>query len=702
LKRISQDLLAFAASWVPAAALLATAAWLGSFYGSASFVGLGGLCLLVLALAAGGGSGWLDPLRLGRWGNFLFLLLLAFLVASWVASPVSRAGRTALILVPAFVLLPAAFARCWKDQKALRRGLVGISAAVLVVGLWALFDRAWGGSPRAAMPLGHHRLLASWLVCLLPLACLGARWTGFSRVLAIASGLVGAAAVLLSGSLLGAAALGLEALVLIVVLLGRKGKIYRRGGVFALSAVLLGTILLLGVLPNLDRVRNLASLEDSSMLARSVYWQAGWAGLSERPVLGWGPGATPWTLASFLQPRPGLNPPGELVGDLHNLPLSLAYELGLPSLLLIVVCTILFWRRRWRAQAGPQTTPQTGSAQGLFGAASIGFAAFCLSSLGGAPLGVGALPMALAVVLGAALAGGKNPGEQAPRRRQTQLRWIPAIYALVAFLLLVSPLRGHRAYEVAILESGSLEGGVSEGQASKSAQALRRAVELDPDFPLYQERLALAEGDLLRAWKAASATPGVAGHWLLAGALATETQRSIARGFLGEACRLDPLGAAAPFLLVSVEPGAVEAPAWAARALFAEPRLLASPWWRGREDLLARTIDLVQRQDGVEAGWRLSLQAAARAVEEHLEGPGSDEKDWVRLAVVADSRSGVSFSLHLFRRLPWQQELVTLELDPAALELFEMPAATLLPSTVPQVFQASGCGLGENSKLPEP
>ena len=76
------------------------------------------------------------------------------------------------------------------------------------------------------------------------------------------------------------------------------------------------------------RVIDVARGHDLSTRARLAYAEAGVRGWRERPLLGWGPGATAWTIAEHLPVRPGVLPAGQAVADLHDLPLQLGYELG--------------------------------------------------------------------------------------------------------------------------------------------------------------------------------------------------------------------------------------------------------------------------------------------------------------------------------------------------------------------------------------
>ena len=156
----------------PALLLLLFAAWSGSFAsGAGAAAAAGGHCALLLAALAAGGA-WRDPLRLGSAGRLLPAALWITLAASAWASPTPRAGRVAVALLPAFLLLPAAVERWWRDAAARRRGLRAVSAVVGAVAGWSLLHLALSRAPRAAMPLGHHNLLAGWLVAVLPLAVL--------------------------------------------------------------------------------------------------------------------------------------------------------------------------------------------------------------------------------------------------------------------------------------------------------------------------------------------------------------------------------------------------------------------------------------------------------------------------------------------------------------------------------------------------
>jgi hypothetical protein len=225
--------------FLPALLAALSAVWCGTFSGGASWAGgaVAAALPLVLLVATGSGSGdGFDPLRLGRAGRLLPAALWIAVVASAWASPVPRAGRFALILLPAYLALPGAVARCWSTETARRIGLRALSGVVGGVALLSLAGIVVLHTGRASLPLGHHNLLAAWLVILLPAVLLPAGETGGWRWLGWSSGAVGAAAVLASRSFLGIAALAVEGLVLMIAA-GKKRPGW--GGIAFLALLLL-------------------------------------------------------------------------------------------------------------------------------------------------------------------------------------------------------------------------------------------------------------------------------------------------------------------------------------------------------------------------------------------------------------------------------------------------------------------------------
>ena len=689
---------------LPAALLLFTAGWAGTFQAplAGPAPGLAFLALAVLASLAKGP--WWDPLGLGRWGWSLPGLGLVILVSLW-ASPVPRAGRLGLAALPLLYLLPSAVRQCWGSEARQRRGLTAVVFVVLGVaghGLLAAVRTvrdtsglSWGqalAEARPALPLGHHNLLALWLVALLPLVVAvlvapGRGWGGWRRRgLAFAATLVALVTLVLSRSLAAAVGLALTAALFAVLRWGWRG---------ALRALAVVVVLLAWQSP---RIEAIVFAEDPSTLARQAYWQAGIDGVRERPGSGWGPGSTPWVVARHVEPAPGIHPPHDVVADLHSLPLQLAYELGIPVALgLLLLVVVALWRALGRARRSGDPVAWAG-ALGLFG--------LLAASLGGLPLSVLALPVALAIVVATIdpgthcyeeLAAKKRPEGEAPLRPRIRTDQAPLGIALAMGLLALAPGLAQRDYDQAV--AISIDGPRADADPDPTvARELRSAIALDPGFPLYRARLAWLEvdtnpGDLdtrrwsaRRAHQAAEDAFGVAPLWLVAGALGQEAREPWSREALLRACQLDPLAPMAPFRLAIGGRREPLVEVWAARALVAEPRLLAAEYWVAHPALLRSAVDRVLATDGIDPGWREALAATAERVR-NLRGPRR------RLVLSLDGDPAQSASLYTFRRQPWPTRLVEVVLRNDAVEAIQLVPATRLRTTDPELFRGEMCGL---------
>jgi hypothetical protein len=536
------------------------------------------------------------------------------------------------------------------------------------VALSALAGVVWLHTERASLPLGHHNLLAAWLVILLPLALLPAREAGGWRWLGLGSGLAAAAAVLASRSFLGIAALVVEALLIGAV--GRHRGQGKRSRWRAGAAVLL--LVLLGGGVEGRRLFQILSGADRSAAARAVYYRAGGEGFLARPVLGWGPGSTAWTAARFLRPRPGVNPPGEVVGELHSLPVELAYELGGTGFLLAGSLAALFLcRRRAERRDGADAPLLAAGLLGLLGAA--------VAALGSASLAVTALPVAVSLAAGAALAG----SSPAPLPRAGLRLHLPAGVYGVAALLLLSPL---------LLASYHYDQAIAAPAPRRAQDHLARAVGLDPSFPLYRARLgwllagsAPGKGADL-ALRAAEDAPGMGSLWLAAGILGLGASRPWAPQALAAACARDPLSPFAPYFLAVAAPGSAVAPRHAAHALLAEPRLLAAPFWDSHGPLRAAALREVGAREGIDRGWREALLGAARRLFPGSPGSPEDvERGWLALEI--DQTPSLSLSLYAFSRQPWPLEWPLVEVRQTALAGLDLPPAATLETSAAAAFR---------------
>lgn len=661
---------------LPALLLACFAFWCGTFPGGAAFpagpAGQG----LVLAAALLGAAGWRDPLGLGRAGRWLVLALLAAVALSLWTSPVARAGRVGLCLLPAFLLLAPFVARCWSTARRREIGLAAWSAVVAATAVWAIVEQMRQGTSRTAMPLGHHNLLAAFLVITLPLVVPALRRRGISRWLAVLALVAGVLALVETRSFLGGAALAVLALA--------GAARFERARHLVLGLALLGLALLV------PRATAIVRGEDSSASARQVYLRAGWDGMRERPIVGWGPGSTPWTLALHLRPLPGVNPPGEVVGEMHSLPLALGYELGFPGLALAAGVFVLFCLRRWRARAASVD-------RALVEAGLAGVAGLLLTGLGGAQLSVTALPLAAMLAAGAALAGaGQADSEPAPSPAEPRRWWrsgeaLPVwLYAGAAVLVLLPLARAQALYERA----------ASLRVRTQAAPLMARALALDPQFPLYGARWAWsAEAPLGEraeaALAAARAAQGVSALWLRGGALALESGRAdLAREALQHALALDPLSGFAPFQLAALG-GATDSrfdeADCAARAMLAEPRAAAASSWRGRDRLRSQALARLERWPGVDAGWRVELLKQAGQATPTVSASDAPPVDEVDLAAQIDTTPALAVSLHLFRRTPWPADVARIRVERAGVRRMRLPSAAAIEDSSPLAFPSDRC-----------
>jgi hypothetical protein len=565
-----------------------------------------------------------------------------------------------MVVALLLVLLVPVVARGFAADRA--RATVAVSIVVALVAGYSLISWLAGASPRPALPLGHHCLLAWWIALVLPLAALPAIALGegsgsrFRAGLGIAALALGLAALLATRSAAGLAAVAVEAGAAAFWMSSRRSR-------RALALAALAFALLLA-----PRGMSILSGRDPSAAARRVYLEAGLAGWPQRPLLGWGPGSTPWTLAPHLVPVPGANPPGEAVGELHALPLTLGYELGAVGLILGLAVALVFGRRRFKEE---REAPDPLRRAGLLGLLGGG-----VGALASGAWSVPALPVAALLVAGAALAP-RLGNSESPPGKATRISIRAVAFAA---LLLLAPLDfAHRGYDRAI---GTDRAG--------SIAALDSAIASDPSFPLYRARRAAyrtrgGEIDAEEALRAARDAGDVGPLWLLAGELGIEARRPWSGAALDRACRAAPFDGIAPWLRLRAVPEPADAVSVAARALLAEPLLLRAVDGPGR-DLRRAAVARIERLSGVERGWRRALVLAA-AREPADAGPISF------LTYGAETPDG-SFSLHWFRRLPWGAYLGGVPIGSEVSRAPKMPAATRLSGTYPAYFASVDCRLG--------
>lgn len=583
--------------------------WCGTFHGAA---GAGGsiasqVAVLLFCLFS---PGIQDPLELGRSGRLLAVAGLVVVAVSYWTSPVGRAGLVGLTLLPAYLVIPSSTARFWEDPKAQRTGSVWLATLTLLVSSTALIRWLTLDLPRAALPLGHHNLLAGWLVLVLPLTLATTRFPGLPRWLGTSAGILGLITMAATGSLLGATAITVQ--IILAAFWWKRLRPWLVPGLLTLSTLAL------------PRLLAIWESMDLSALARWSYLEAGWRGVRARPMFGWGPGSVPWTIGEFLRPAAGVHPASQVVGDLHSLPLQLAYEIGIPGTLLTLAVAAVFLLRRWRESRRPiGALTRRAALLGLLGGA--------IFVLGAAPLSVPALPATIAVVAGIAMS---HTSRESSRYRLPVL----LAYVLLAAALLAPMDRAHSHYDQARLASDKEE----------SLRQIDRALSMDPKFPLYRARRSWLVGEIRgvdaptadQALQAAQAAPGLAPLWLAAGDLGRRAGLLWAPAALSTAHRLDPLSPLAAFHLMMVETDSDAAARLGETAVSLDPRLTAARWWWDEPGLADRVS---QRTD--------------LTIPNPIESPGGVP---LVLALTLDQTPAVSFSLFAFRRSPWPGRLAAI------------------------------------------
>jgi hypothetical protein len=657
--------------------------------------------IAVVPLALLGARNLSDPLALGRL-RFLPWAAWLWVVFSWWTSPVPRAGTVGVLIAPFCLLAVSGVAWCWREEAARRLGSAALIAGSAVLAAFALIHWSAYGAPRPALPLGHHNLLGLWLLGGFGIACgeltegssretlPSRRWRPALLVLAVA---LSAAALLATRSLAAFGGIGAAVVFLGLTATRRRHPAARASGSRWLPAVGV-SILVVGALglygPRLVRV---VAGEDASTTARWGYAAAAGRGLVERPLRGWGPGASSWQLTRFMRPSPGVHPPSEIVTDPHSLPLDLLFDSGLAGLLLIgATAAASVARRRVR---GPER------------AWCCGLLAMAVASLGAGWFDVAALPMLVVVLVGggiaaSGLAAGTGDGsgqESGGTNRWTLTRWTTGTWLPVAMTFagvvglgwFLAPWMGaQRHYEASAVTTGK-----------DQRVHLERAVAGDPTQPLYRFQLALLgeAGAEPHAEGAAEQAGGISAFWLVAGGLQGRNQDPRAAHSLARACDLDPLAAAAPYALASLAPEDPLASERLARALIAEPRLLAAPLSSAQPDLLRAAVRRVETQAGLSPGWRSALvEAWQRLATQTPTAPASGGdaplRESATLELRVDAGDETSLSLYAFRRQRMPLAIWRVTLDRRLLEeMGELVAASRLVETESAVF-AADCRLG--------
>jgi O-antigen ligase len=122
----------------------------------------------------------------------------------------------------------------------------------------------------------------------------------------------------------------------------------RRAGLIALTVVALG-LLAAAVSPAtvVERARSLADPRDATFRDRVAMWRSGLAMIADHPILGVGPGQVRAWYPHYRRPE-AVRPS---TGHLHNSPIHLAAERGLPALGVWIWLWVVFFREAGRILA---------------------------------------------------------------------------------------------------------------------------------------------------------------------------------------------------------------------------------------------------------------------------------------------------------------------------------------------------------------
>jgi O-antigen ligase len=128
---------------------------------------------------------------------------------------------------------------------------------------------------------------------------------------------------------------------------GALGLVLTARRAVRVTVVLFGAVALVAVAmpgPVAQRARSMIDMEDPTVRDRVAMWRSGLAMISEHPLLGVGPGEVRAWYQHYRRPE-AIRPS---TGHLHNSPIQIAAEKGLPTLAVWVWLWIVFFREGWR------------------------------------------------------------------------------------------------------------------------------------------------------------------------------------------------------------------------------------------------------------------------------------------------------------------------------------------------------------------
>lgn len=164
--------------------------------------------------------------------------------------------------------------------------------------------------------------------------------------------------------------LGLAAGVLGLMLTARR--ILPMVGILA-AALAVGALAVPGGV--VERVQSVVNLEDETLRDRVAMWRSGLAMIADHPLLGVGPGEVRAWYQHYRRPE-AVRPS---TGHLHNSPIQVAAERGLPALAAWVWLWVVFFRETWRILGS--IGPGSPGSRALVCASLAGVAGFLVAGL---------------------------------------------------------------------------------------------------------------------------------------------------------------------------------------------------------------------------------------------------------------------------------------------------------------------------------
>jgi len=208
------------------------------------------------------------------------------------------------------------------DVNNLTTSCVGAAVVSVLVGMILMFLKH---DQELILPLGSKVLMAGLLTLTLPLAI--GKFNEAQRVhkpLWLASALILAGGIVATRSAVAIVLLPFAIALPLVLANKIRGRMI--AAVALATAILFGTIYFTRFRGGTDSTQSLEN--------RVRYWSGALPAIAERPLLGWGSGQVGLQYPPFRIQRAGYAPSGEVVPDLHSVPIQSAYEFGLIGLTL--------------------------------------------------------------------------------------------------------------------------------------------------------------------------------------------------------------------------------------------------------------------------------------------------------------------------------------------------------------------------------